>query len=587
MNYQLCENLASLFFDQAVAGGDSPFLWSKRDGAYRSWSWRRVAETASELSRGLRAAGIGPGDRVVLVSENRPEWVIADIAVMAAGAVTVPAYATNTSDDHYHILSHSGAKAAIVSSPALAERLMPAARRADALQFVVSISPISGDAEVTVKAWDEVCRRGGEMPDDVVDTVAKLGRRDLACLIYTSGTGGRPKGVMLSHGAILCNVGGAHGVLAELGIGDEVFLSILPLSHAYEHTAGLFFPIAIGAQIYYAEGVDTVAANLLEARPTFMCCVPRLYETMRQRILAGVRRAGGGRAKLFHAALDLGLRKIDGAGGFALHERFVDFAVERLVREKVRARFGGRLRAMVSGGAALNYDVGAFFVALGLRVLQGYGQTEAAPVVTCNRSERVKLRSVGQPIAGAEVKLADDGEILVRGELLMEGYWNDAEATAAALAGGWLHTGDVGVVDDDGFLTITDRKKDIIVNSGGDNIAPQRVEGILTLEPEIAQAMVYGDGRAHMVALLVGEGAEASGEDMRGKLAAAVERANTKLSVIEKVKRFAIADEPFSVANGEMTPTLKVRRHAIIARYGDVLRGLYGAKAPTGPGMSG
>ncbi len=583
MNYQLCENLASLFFDQAVASGEKPFLWSKKDGVYRSWTWRHVAETVSELSRGLRIAGIGPGDRVALVSENRPEWVIADIAIMAAGAVTVPAYVTNTSDDHYHILSHSGAKAAIVSSSALAERLMPAAARADALQFVVSMSPISVDAEVPVKTWDEVCRQGREKPDDVAETVAKLGRQDLACLIYTSGTGGRPKGVMLSHRAILCNVGGAHGVLAELGLGDEVFLSILPLSHAYEHTAGLFFPIAIGAQIYFAEGVDTVAANLLEARPTIMCCVPRLYETMRQRILAGVRRAGGGRAKLFYAALDLGLQKIDSTKRLALHERIVDFAVERLVRDKVRARFGGRLRAMVSGGAALNYDVGAFFVALGLRVLQGYGQTEAAPVVTCNRAERVKLRSVGQPIAGAEIKLADDGEILVRGELLMDGYWNDTEATAAALDGGWLHTGDVGVIDDDGFLTITDRKKDIIVNSGGDNIAPQRVEGILALEPEIAQAMVYGDGRAHMVALLVAEGAGDSSEEMREKLAAAVERANAKLSIIEKVKRFAIADEPFSVANGEMTPTLKVRRHAVIARYGDVLRGLYGSRTSPSP----
>ena len=582
MNYQLCQNLASLFFERAASAGDAPFLWAKRDGTYHPWSWRQTATMASELSRGLRSAGISPGDRVALVSENRPEWVAADIAIMAAGAVTVPAYVTNTSDDHHHILSHSGAKAAIVSTPALAERLLPAATRAEGLRFVVAMVPIDGNAEVPVKLWEEVCRDGRGQPDDVGETVAGLKRRDLACLIYTSGTGGRPKGVMLSHGAILSNVAGAHGIVEDLGLGDDVFLSILPLSHAYEHTAGLFFPIAIGAQIYYAEGVDTVAANLLEAQPTFMCCVPRLYEAMRQRILAGVRRAGGSRARLFRAALDLGLRKIEDEKGLGVGERLLDRLVDRLVRDKVRARFGGRLRAMVSGGAALNYDVGSFFVALGLRVLQGYGQTEAAPIVTCNRAHGVKLRSVGQAIPGAEIRLADDGEILVRGELLMDGYWDDNEATAAALAGGWLYTGDVGVIDDDGYLYITDRKKDIIVNSGGDNVAPQRIEGFLTLEPEIAQAMVYGDGRAHLVALIIPDSSAKSGSVAREDLQAAVDRANAKLSVIEKVKRFTVADEPFSVDNGELTPTLKVRRHAVIARYRRALDGLYAAKSGGG-----
>ena len=583
-------NLAAMFFDRATAGGDAPFLWSKHDGAYRPQSWRAIADEVSALSRGLRALGVARDDRVVLVSENRPNWVVADLAIMAAGAVPVPAYTTNTTDDHGHILTDSGAAAAIVSTPALAERLLPAADAAPELRFVVAMDPperVAGHA-VAIHAWDEVVARGRAAPDDVADLVGRLSRRDLACIIYTSGTGGRPKGVMLSHAAILCNVGGAHGLLAGLGLTDEVFLSFLPLSHSYEHTAGLHFPISIGAQIYYAEGAETLAANLVEVRPTIVTCVPRLFETMRQRILAGVKRSKGLKRKLFDAALGLGRRRYEDPAALSFGERLV----ERLVRDKVRGRFGGRLKALVSGGAPLNYDVGLFFVALGLPLLQGYGQTEAAPIISANRPERNKLRTVGPPLDGVEVRIAGDGEILVRGELVMDGYWNDAEATAEALADGWLHTGDIGVLDADGYIEITDRKKDIIVNSGGDNLAPQRVEGVLAFEPEIAQAMVFGDRRPHLVALIVpdtafveayattnGVAADlatlATDAAFKRALGAAVERANAGLSLIERVKRYAVAAAPFTVDNGQMTPTLKVRRHAITARYGAVLEGLY------------
>ena len=587
-------NLVAMFFDQAEALADAPFMWSKHGGAYRPQSWRAVAGEVSALSRGLRAAGVGPGDRVALVSENRPNWVVADLAIMAAGAVTVPAYVTNTTDDHHYILSHSGASAAIVSTGALARRLLPAAAKAPDLRFVVAMEPPDGGGGhgVEVAAWTDVMARGREQDDDVAGKAAAIDRGALACIIYTSGTGGRPKGVMLSHAAIQCNVWGAYDLLSVLGLENEVFLSFLPLSHSYEHTAGLYLPIAIGAQIYHAEGVETLTANLVEARPTIMTCVPRLYETMRGRILAGVKRSGGLKARLFGAALALGRKRYEAPGSLSFGERIVDRLVERLVRDKVRARFGGRLKALVSGGGPLNYDVGLFFVALGLPVLQGYGQTEAAPVVSCNRPGKAKLHTVGPPLAGVEVRIAGDGEILVRGELLMDGYLTDPDATAEALKDGWLHTGDIGVIDDDGFIQITDRKKDIIVNSGGDNIAPQRVEGILALEPEIAQAMVYGDKRAHLVALIVPDadfaGSYAAERGLDAKLAAlaeddgfrkaigeAVSRAGGGLSAVERVKRFAITAEPFSIDNGELTPTIKIRRHAIVARYREVLEALY------------
>ena len=586
-------NLAAMFFEQAAARGGAPFLWHKQDGAYRAISWGEAARQASALARALRAYGLTPGERVLLLSENSPQWAIADFAIMAAGGITVPAYTTNTVRDHAHVLTDSGAAMAVVSTAALAGPLLAAAAGAPALRRVITIEPVSAPAgRPLVSGWDEALAEGAAAPGDPAADAARIARDSLACLIYTSGTGGVPKGVMLSHRAIMANCVGAYHLLLELGLGDEVFLSFLPLSHSYEHSCGLMFPVSLGAQIYYAERVETLSANLLEARPTIMTAVPRLYEVMRERILHGVRRQGGLKARLFRAAVELGRKRYEQPGALSLGERLIDAVVERLVRDKVRARFGGRLKALVSGGAPLNYEVGVFFTALGLRLLQGYGQTEAAPVVSCNPPSRIKLRTVGPPLADVEVRIADDGEILVRGPLLMDGYWNQPELSAEVLRDGWLHTGDIGVIDQDGCIQITDRKKDIIVNSGGDNLSPQRVEGILALEPEIETAMVVGDRRPHLVGLIVpaqafveqwakdhntrADLAALSGDrSFRNALGAAVDRANAGLSVIEKVKRFIVAKEPLTVENGSMTPTMKLRRHVILERYGAALDELY------------
>jgi long-chain acyl-CoA synthetase len=595
MDYDSCRSLPAMFFEQAGRLGDKPFLWAKQDGRYRPISWAAAAHDVRRLALGLRSLGIGPGERVGLVSENRPEWVIADLAIMSAGAITVPAYVTHTVDDHRHVLANSGARAVIVSKPPLSARVLAAANQVSTVHTVITIEPAAGQSSaVDVLRWEEVLARGGERADAAAEPATALSPDDTACLIYTSGTGGIPKGVVTSHRNILANCRGAYRLLETLGLGNEVFLNFLPLSHSYEHTAGLMFPISLGAEIYFAEGAETLAANMLEARPTIMTAVPRLYETLHRRITLSVERKGGLARRIFDKTAAIGRKRL-ASQALTLGERLLDPLLDYLVRAKLRRRFGGRLKAMVSGGAPLNPEIGSFFLALGVRLLQGYGQTEAAPVIACNSPLRVKIDTVGPPLDGVRVKIAADGEILVAGDNVMKGYWNDPEATARAFEDGWLKTGDVGLLDDDGYIRITDRKRDFIKNSGGETISPAHVEGYLTLEPEIAQAMVFGDRRPYLVAVLVPDAdfaaahslPDGSAEDFRALAAdpgfaraigAAVARVNRGLSPFERVRRFVIATEPFSIANGQMTPTLKIKRHVIRDVYGVALDALYDSK---------
>ena len=588
------ENLISLFYAQAERLRERPFLWAKRDGAYTAMQWGAVARSVTTLARGLRAIGIEPGDRIVLVSENRPEWLIADIAIMAAGGVSVPAYVTNTEADHHHILENSGATGIIVSTEFLARRLLSVAARAGDVRFLIAMEALTlgQTGNTDIFHWDDVLAKGEAESGDVAGAARDISRYDTACIIYTSGTGGAPKGVMLHHGALLHNCEGAGDALAALDLTDEVYLSFLPLSHAFEHTAGQFFPIAIGAQIYYAEGIESLATNMLEARPTIMTAVPRLCDTLYDKITRGVRRAGGMRQRMFMDALRLGKQRYHAPGSLGVADRLYDVVLQRAVRAKMQAIFGGRLKALVSGGAPLNPEVGLFFQALGLQILQGYGQTEAGPVISVNRPGQAKMHTVGPPLKGVAVRLAPDNEILVQGEMVMRGYWRNENATHEVLRDGWLHTGDIGDIDADGHLRITDRKKDIIVMSGGDNIAPARIEAVLALEVEIAQAMVNGDGKPHLVAILVpnvdwmkgwarkaGKPADlkllAVDPDFHRSLAAVVERINKKLSALERIRRFIIAREPFSIENDQMTPTQKIRRHVIRRCYQEEIDALY------------
>jgi long-chain acyl-CoA synthetase len=571
------DNLLSLFLTRAAEKRDAPFLWAKREGEWRSISWAKAARQVAGLAASLKRIGLLAGDRVALVSENRPEWLISDLAIMAAECVTVPTYTTNTERDHAHVLGNSGARAVIVSNQKLARHLIPAVLTSSECHHVIGMESLrSGQTPdwVNCHDWNKLASAEADV-GTLREEVSGIARDDLACIIYTSGTGGAPRGVQQHHGAILHNLEGATDIIStDFGWDDEVFLSFLPASHAYEHMGGQHFPVALGGQIYYAESLEKLAANIEEVKPTIMVVVPRLFELLRARIMKTIEAQGGLSRHLMHRALKIGGDRYNGS--VRPWDLPMDGILSLTLRRKIRQRFGGRQKAWVSGGAPLNPEVGVFFQSLGITFLQGYGQTEAAPLISCNRPRAgIRLDTVGPPVKGCEVRIADDGEIMVRGENVMKGYWRNPEETARVLREGWLATGDVGHFDDKGRLKITDRKKDILVNDKGDNVSPQRIEGMLTLQPEIAQAMVYGDRRPHLVALLVPDPEIATAPDLHTRLQLAMDRVNADLSVIEKIRRFILADAGFTIENEQLTPSMKIRRHVISKVYRERLDALY------------
>ncbi len=558
-------SLPSMLFDLARRRPDRPMLRFWREGAWRAVSWAEFARRTAAAAAGLRAAGVSPGDRVLLVSESRPEFNIADAALMAVGAVTVPTYSTNLPGDHAHVLRDSGARAAIVSTPALAARVLAGAAEAGGLDLLVCMDGAPSVPQGTrLLGWDALEAAPGDLPMLMAEA-EQIPAGRLACLIYTSGTGGSPKGVMLPHRAMLANRAGLAAALERLSLDGTPYLSFLPLSHSYEHTVGCFLLPSLGMEVVYSRGAERLAAEMAEVRPTILTAVPRLFEVLRTRMLGQIEKESGLKRRLFERALHLGLRRLDGPPLGAL-ERAQDAVLDRLVRRKVRARFGGRLVGMVCGGARLDPDLSGFFLALGLPVLQGYGQSEAGPVVSVNLPWNNDRRTVGAPLPGVETRIAADGEILVRGDLVMDGYWNDPEATARALPPAppgerpWLHTGDVGRMEE-GRLVVTDRKRDFIKTLGGDMVSPAKIEGLLMAEPEIAQAVAAGEGQPAIVAIIV------PAEGMEAHLAEAVKRVNARLSAFERVRRWLPAP-PFSVENGLLTPTMKVKRRSVIERYG-------------------
>jgi long-chain acyl-CoA synthetase len=552
--------LPAMMLTRAAEWADRPLFRHWQDGAWRSVPWGAFAMQVAAVAAFLRARGVSPGDRVLLVSENRPEFPIADTAIMAIGAITVPTYTTNLAADHAHILRDSGARAAIVSTRRLAERVLEGAALAGGLDLLVCAEDPPAAPGLAAHGWAEALAAPGDVAALRAEA-EQASAESLACLIYTSGTGGLPKGVMLPHRALLANRTGVLPLAERLGLAGKPYLSFLPLSHSYEHTVGGFLLPSIGMEVVYSRGADRLSQEFAEIRPAVITAVPRLFEVLRGRILAGLEKEKPWKRALFERAVALGLRRLDGPP-LGLLERLQDAVLDRLVREKIRARFGGRLQAMVSGGARLDPELSGFFMALGLPVLQGYGQTEAGPVVSVNLPWANRRHTVGPPLKGVECRIAEDGEVLIRGDLVMTGYWNNPEATAAALvpAAGedrpWLHTGDVGVMEE-GYLRITDRKKDFIKTLGGDMISPAKIESLLMAEPEIHQAVIAGEGRPALVALIV------PAEGMAGRTGEAVRRVNAKLPTIERIRHFA-ETEPFTIENGLLTPTMKVKRRAAV-----------------------
>ncbi|MGI3776149.1 MAG: AMP-dependent synthetase/ligase [Janthinobacterium lividum] len=551
-------SLPAMMFDRARLWPARTVFRCHRDGAWHDLAWADFARQAASAARGLRAAGVTAGDRVLLVSENRPEVAAAEVALMAIRAIPVPAYPANTPADHAHLLRDSGARTAIVSTPALAVRVREAAALASGLDRLVALDPGVPDS----LAWADLASDPAP-PDDIAAEAAGIRPGTMACLLYTSGTGGPPRGVMLPHRAILANCAALAAVVEPIGIGHGTYLSFLPASHSYEHTVGLFLFPSLGFEVVHGRGIEHLAADLLAVRPQVISLVPRLLEAVRGRILTQRAALPAWRRALFDAALAAGLRRLDGRS--TPTDRLLAPALDRLVRARVRARFGGRLVAAVSGAARLDPATERFFAALGLHVMQGYGQTEAGPVISVNPFARPRPGTVGRPLDGVDLRLADDGELLVRGPLLMDGYWRQPEATARTIRDGWLHTGDIAALDPDGHLRITDRKRDVIILSGGEKVFPAAVEARLAAEPEIAQAVVSGDGRAALSALLV-----PAPDASPPAVAAALARANATLSVTERVRRHALV-EPFTVENGLLTPSQKIRRALVLERHAALL----------------
>ena len=595
LNFDQFNSIVSLFHHQVKLFQDKPYLWKKIDGKYTSLSWKQVREQVDSIAKGLKNLGILKGDRVVILSENRPEWQIADLAIMSIGAISVPAYTTSTTSDYSHIINHSEARCIIISSHSLALKALPAVVKSSKCKNLIKIDNDKNNYNepVNITSWNTLIKENND--DKLIDFEEEAKtqqRKDTACIIYTSGTGGNPKGVMLSHGAMLTNCTGAKELLKNLikDLKEIRFLSWLPLSHSYEHTLQ-FFKMGISAQVFYAESIDTLLVNMGEVKPHFMTAVPRFYDSLHTRISQGLKKQGKISQLLFASTLKLGKKNYFNEKMNGL-EKITNKLLDKIVRRKVNKRFGGNLKALVSGGSALNFEVGLYLTALGLPLLQGYGQTETAPVVSANPPEKIKLDTVGIVFKGTEVKIADDGEILVRGENVMNGYWNDPHSTNATIIDGWVHTGDIGKFDEDNYLIITDRKKDIIVNSGGDNISPSRIEAKLDIAPEIAQSMLYGDYKNYLVAIIVPNKEEAliwakennksedlsiliEDEDFIKIIKQVTVRINKNLSVIEQVRKFILIDHEFTIENGMMTPSMKVRRFKVKEKYEESLENLY------------
>ncbi len=605
INFDKYNSVVSLFNHQSEELANNPYLWRKIDNEYSSMSWKEVKEQVDCVSKGLIGNGILKGDRVVILSENRPEWQIADLATMAVGAISVPAYTTSTTNDYAHIINHSEARCIIVSSHDLLLKVIPAILKSPKCKTVIKINDDGKEYKepINIINWNSLIAENKNLSWSAIknnednnisfeDSIKSHERSDTACIIYTSGTGGSPKGVMLSHGAMLTNCTGAQDLLKNLvsNLNEIRFLSWLPLSHSYEHTLQ-FYIIGLGAQIYYAEGIDKLLINMSEAKPHFMTAVPRFYDSLYARISQGLKKQSKISQMLFSKTLKLGEKKYYNKK-MSFIETLLNKILEKVVRKKVNKRFGGNLRALISGGAALNFEVGLYLTALGLPLLQGYGQTETAPVVSANPPEKIKLDTVGIIFKGTEVKIEKDGEILVRGENIMNGYWNDPEATSKTIVNGWVHTGDIGEFDKDNYLKITDRKKDIIVNAGGDNISPSRIEEKINIEPQISQSMLYGDFKNYLVAIIVPDKDQSllwakennkqndlstliNDEDFNKMIKEVIAKVNNNLSVMEQVKKFILIDQEFTIENDMMTPTMKVKRFKVKNIYKNQLESLY------------
>ena len=561
------KNLLELFQHQYQKKNKEDIFLKSLKRPQKEYSWESVYLNIIKLSEEINKY-INKGDRCLLVSENRPEWLISDLSIMLSGGITVPAYTTYTERDYEYIINDCTPSILIISDKTLYSKIktiIPKKKFIKKIIFFESIDDFDSTFHLNI---NEIFEKKISSSKDFFNL--DIQRKDIACIIYTSGTQGNPKGVMLSHGGILNNCEGANLLLKEFISKIPKFLTWLPLSHSYEHTVQ-FVQIVVGAQVFYAESIDKLIKNMGDCSPEIMTAVPRFYQNLYQKINSTFAKSKGLKKLLVNQTVILGRKKLN-KEKLLLSESIVNFICEALVRKKIKRQFGGNLKAFISGGGALDYEVGSFLNAIGLPTLQGYGLTETSPVVSCNSIKDIRVDTVGKPFMGNSVKLANDGEILIKGENVMLGYWKNEEETNKVLKNGWLSTGDIGEFDGE-FLKITDRKKDIIITPGGDNISPIKIENDLNKSKYIEQSLVCGDNKPFLVALLVlsPEYNDISVEEVQIEL----EKININLSRIEKIKKFLIIKKQFTIENNMMTPTLKLKRYKIIETYKNEIEKLF------------
>ncbi len=605
---EIPQNLVSYFMHRAKQCGARPALWRKVNQSYQPILWKDLARHVEETAAGFFDLGIRKGDRVALLSENRPEWVLCDMAIMSLGAVTVPIYPTSSLSDIRHILNDSQAKVLIVSTQERLECVLPLLNEIHELEYLLTLDSIPQE-QLRVHSLKAIAERGVrilfDQPELIQENLERVTRDDLATLIYTSGTTGAAKGVMLTHGNFIANY---QGCRERITIDpDDIAMSFLPLSHVFERLAGYYFMLFSGASIAYAESMLTVVEDMALIHPTVAPAVPRFYEKVYLKIRESLLAQSLKKQKIFEWAVQLGFK----VRSQRLHKESVGLKdallfviAERLVHRKIQKVFGGRMRFFISGGAPLSKELAEFFFACGVLILEGYGLTETSPVIGVNDPATCRFGTIGRPLVNVQVKIAEDGEVLVKGPSVMKGYFRNEEATKAAFLDGWFCTGDIGELDQEGYLHITDRKKDIIKTSGGKMIAPQNIERMILMDPLYSQIVLVGDKKQYLVALIVpnrerlsalaahwGVGAFAWEDLLKhprvlAELTADLKKKTAHLASFEQIKYFALLPKEFSMEAGEMTPTLKIKRRFVQEKYRDLIDVLYAVRSESNPGDS-
>ena len=564
-------NLNEIFDSQKNKLRDKSLFWHKENGNWVSISWNEAGRQTNILSEFLKTIEINKGDRVSIISKNSPFWCIADLAIMKIGAITVPAYTTSNENELLYLLNHSESKLALLDEEAYLKIKKIKKKLIFTKKFILLENLKSTENKSFFIYHKDILNKKIITNSQETNIDYKISKDDTACIIYTSGTSANPKGVMLSHNSIKSNIEGAKIYLDDIKIDNHKFLSILPLSHAYERTGGFLLPIYIGGEIFFSNNRDQLLNDLQFVNPTLMVAVPRLYDVLLKKISNSIKSKNKIIKYFFEKNLILGNKKYKNEN-LNLKDKFLDFIIDLTIRKKIKKIFGKNLMAFVSGGAALKQNAAIFFFSMGIKILQGYGQTEYSPIISITPFNNIKLDKVGKAIHLTEIKLSKDKEILVRGKSLMQGYWKDKKSTDKTIINGWLHTGDLGLFDDENYLKILGRKNEMIVNSGGENIAPAPLEDLFLSYDEIDQIMIYGHEKPYLVALVYPSEEIKENKKLVRKI---FDEVNNNLSLTKKIRKFYLIKNPFSIESSELTPTLKIKRRIVEKNYHKELQSLY------------